>query len=579
MYINNQLEIVLPLSTYNVLSSFFESAEIRRDCFTIFIKFPKIINLKKALQLLERNGFRVKIEREEYNKIYGFEDLGVEHSDSFNEQLDMKKPPLNNLQKEGILKMASLSRCLNMDDTGTGKTYQTITALNTKFRLGDIDFLFILCPSKVINKWKDELLLFGNFAKEEEIATVLTSDSDNLYDFIDYKVIITSYDTFRVLISKELKRQKRGKKARKTVYDFNKFGNKMGLILDEAHKIKNPSSQIAAAVLSHKSYYQVMYALSATLAPNKFFELWSALFLIDSNLVEGSYSNFINKYYILHKIYKTPLYPREKLIRNFIDNELKHFSIKRSLQDTGIQSKRHIIKIPVVMSSKHYEYYKKVTINSFHELGQVRDIRQLKVASNLFPLMQLLCSDPSIVRYSEAFQTYSKDYEVDWDFVNDNTKWESLKRLIANHSNDKILIWTSHPRMAQVLYQHLLQEYGNVVTNSYDYKTLEELKENYQDSRFVIVSVGKFSTGLEFTDFRVSIFWDRDFSYVNWYQAIGRNYRVITKQDVYIYVLLFKNSIEIAQDNALENKQSFNDMIKKSLTNDEIADLILGDYQ
>ncbi|XP_054466494.1 DNA excision repair protein ERCC-6-like 2 [Anoplopoma fimbria] len=209
---------------------------------------------------------------------------------------------LRDYQREGIRFIYNnyiRSRgCILGDDMGLGKTVQVIgflaALLNKTGTWEDIknnrpEFLqsqmpskqskpnkvfLIVAPLSVLYNWKDELDTWGHFQcvvvhglrKEEELARIKNGRIE---------IALTTYETLRLCLDQ-----------------FNNI-DWSAVVVDEAHKIKNPNSQITQAMKDLKCKIRV--GLTGTVLQNNLEELWCVMdWAIPGCL--GSLGNFKNKF-------------------------------------------------------------------------------------------------------------------------------------------------------------------------------------------------------------------------------------------------------------------------------------------
>ncbi|XP_071374423.1 DNA excision repair protein ERCC-6-like 2 [Centroberyx affinis] len=184
------------------------------------------------------------------------------------------------------------------DDMGLGKTVQVIgflaAVLHKTGTWEDIEnnrpqFLLSQMPSKqskpnkvflivaplsLLYNWKDELDTWGHFQcvvvhglkKEEELARIRKGR---------FEIALTTYETLRLCLDQ-----------------FNSI-DWSAVIVDEAHKIKNPNSQITQAMKELRC--QVRIGLTGTILQNNLDELWCVMdWAIPGCL--GSLGHFKNKF-------------------------------------------------------------------------------------------------------------------------------------------------------------------------------------------------------------------------------------------------------------------------------------------
>ncbi|XP_034090882.1 DNA excision repair protein ERCC-6-like 2 isoform X2 [Gymnodraco acuticeps] len=191
---------------------------------------------------------------------------------------------LRDYQREGIrfiYKNYIGSRgCILGDDMGLGKTVQVIgflaAVLHKRGTWEDIEknrpqFLqsqmpskqskpnkvfLIVAPLSVLYNWKDELDTWGHFQcvvvhglrKEEELARIKKGRIE---------IALTTYETLRLCLDQ-----------------FNNI-DWSAVVVDEAHKLKNPNSQITQAMKDLKCKIRV--GLTGTILQNNLEELWCVM--------------------------------------------------------------------------------------------------------------------------------------------------------------------------------------------------------------------------------------------------------------------------------------------------------------
>ncbi|XP_057688552.1 DNA excision repair protein ERCC-6-like 2 [Corythoichthys intestinalis] len=208
---------------------------------------------------------------------------------------------LRDYQREGIRfiynNYCHSRGCILGDDMGLGKTVQVLgflaAALHKKGTWEDIEsnkphflqsqtsskrsrpnrLFLIVAPLSVLYNWKDELDTWGHFQyavvhglrKQEELARVKKGRVE---------ITLTTYETLRLCLTQ-----------------FNNI-NWSAVFVDEAHKIKNPNSQITQAMKGLKC--QIRIGLTGTILQNNLEELWCVMDWAVPGCL-GSLGHFKNK--------------------------------------------------------------------------------------------------------------------------------------------------------------------------------------------------------------------------------------------------------------------------------------------
>ncbi|KAM6931370.1 DNA excision repair protein ERCC-6-like 2 [Xenentodon cancila] len=209
---------------------------------------------------------------------------------------------LRDYQREGIKFIYNnyihATGCILGDDMGLGKTVQVIgflaAVLHKTGTWEDVEnnrplFLqsqkpsepsiprkvfLIVAPLSVLYNWKDELDTWGYFQcvvvhglrKEEELARINKGRIE---------IALTTYETLRLCVDQ-----------------FNKI-DWSAVVVDEAHKIKNPNSQITQAMKTLRC--KIRIGLTGTILQNNLEELWCVMdWAIPGCL--GTLGHFKNKF-------------------------------------------------------------------------------------------------------------------------------------------------------------------------------------------------------------------------------------------------------------------------------------------
>ncbi|MFN7329153.1 MAG: DEAD/DEAH box helicase, partial [Bacteroidota bacterium] len=167
-----------------------------------------------------------------------------------------------------------LGGCL-ADDMGLGKTVQTLTLLQSEKEKGNAGTSLLVMPTSLMYNWEMEA---KKFTPELKILTYTgTLRNKDVSRFSKYDLVLTSYGITRLDIE-ELQK-----------FFFNY------VILDESQVIKNPTANIAKAVMQLRSRFKL--TLTGTPLENTTLDLWSQMTFINPGLLGGQ--SFFKKEYQL----------------------------------------------------------------------------------------------------------------------------------------------------------------------------------------------------------------------------------------------------------------------------------------
>lgn len=308
----------------------------------------------------------------------------------------------------------------------TGKTPTLCCLLKAK----GFNQSVIVAPASTIYKWKEEYLFWNGGACE----VVSGSKPKRLKLYKEFEgTLVIGYETLRMDIEEVLK-------LRPQVD---------GLVLDEAHRLRNYKSQQSKAIFKLGKKAQCRIAMSGTPAYNKADNLFGILHFLYPTLF-SSYWNFVNYYFNVEEKVIYPGGMPKKLqevgqVRADRQTELSEFleliSTQRKRQDIMKwlpQKDYQMIKLP--LEKKQEKAYNEIV--NFWETkgGEVVCQNQLDRLTRL----RQMCVAP------ELLGVKGKSPKTDWilQFIKDYpdtpvlivSKFESYLRLLAEHLPNALTI-------------------------------------------------------------------------------------------------------------------------------------------
>jgi SNF2 family DNA or RNA helicase len=198
---------------------------------------------------------------EKLKKIRGKEDLKAPTSSILKTAFEDGSPlVLRQYQMQGILHLLAMPRFVLGDDTGLGKTLQTIAALSYLWdKKPDIPAV-ILTTKSAVGQWESE---FERFTIGVEVFKVLGTKAKRAKIYEEFKkaagpkALIMGYRT--------------------AVMDFEYIQNITGhvMIFDEATAFKNDTAQVHQVCKHMAGSAERVWSLSATIIKNRLMEAWA----------------------------------------------------------------------------------------------------------------------------------------------------------------------------------------------------------------------------------------------------------------------------------------------------------------
>ncbi|XP_062310171.1 DNA excision repair protein ERCC-6-like 2 [Osmerus eperlanus] len=515
---------------------------------------------------------------------------------------------LRDYQREGIQfiyhSYVQSRGCILGDDMGLGKTIQVIgflAALLHKTGTGeDIEnnrpqFLLtqatskncrpkkaflIVAPLSVLYNWKDELETWGHFQvvvvhglhKEEELTRVRRGRSE---------IALTTYETLRLGLDQ-----------------FNSI-DWCAVIVDEAHKIKNPNSQITHAMKRLRC--QVRVGLTGTILQNNLDELWCVMdWAIPGCL--GSLGHFKNKFSDpieqgqKHTATKRSLATGRKAVRA-LARKLSHWFLRRTKALISQQLPKKDDRVVYCSLTEFQQAVYRTVLESEDvslllrssekcSCGSGRTRRKccykvnrdgVEVSSLYFSYLAILrkvanhvallqsTADTSSKQKKYVNAICEKVFQKFPDFIQRckhesfeamsdpmySGKMKALQKLLKHYMQrkDKVLLFSMSTKLLNVLESYCMAEGldysrldGN--TKARDRMTVVKNFNSRPDINICLVSTMAGGLGLNFVGANVVVLFDPTWNPANDLQAIDRAYRIGQCRDVTVLRLISLGTVE-----------------------------------
>lgn len=404
----------------------------------------------------------------------------------------------------------------------------------------------VVSPSSLTLNWQNETEKFAGELKTLVIRGTLSERKRRISEIDQYDLIITSYDLLKRDI--ELYEQKD--------YVFRY------MIADEAQYLKNSNTQNAKAIKKIKA--DTRYALTGTPIENSLAELWS----IFDFIMPG----YLFTYRTFKAMYETPIVKEENQeVMAKLRMLIEPFILRRNKKEVLTELPDKTITI---LNNEMGEEQKNLYLNYLAQAKQdlAEEINlngyersQMQILAALTRLRQICCH-PAL--FIEDYQEGSSKLDQCMEIVEEATK-----------GGHKILLFSGYTSMFEIIEKELKQleiKYFKLTGSTKveeRIKLVDEFNENPSIQVFLI-SLKAGGTGLNLTGADMVIHYDPWWNLSTENQATDRAYRIGQKNNVQVYKLITKNSIEekiyeLQQkkgelvDNMLSTKTSFVNRLSK----------------
>lgn len=426
-------------------------------------------------------------------------------------------------------------RWLLGDEQGLGKTKQVIDVAVAKKLQNGYKHCLIICGVNGLKwNWANEVkthsnesaYILGQRIKNHKLT--IASNSAKLDDLraisnINDYFIITNVETLRNdAITQELVK-------------LCKSGEISMIAADEVHKMKNPSSQQGKGFL--KLQAKTMIAMTGTPLMNTPLDLYIILKWLGYE--RHAFYAFKKHYAVMGGFGGYQVVGYRNL--NELQEQLDSIMLRRLKDDVLDLPAKLYVDEYVEMTPKQKQIYDEVT-------ADIRmNIDNIKMANN--PLAELIR-----MRQATGYTGILSST------IQESAKLDRMEELVddAVENGKKVVIFSNWTQMTDIIRARLSTKYKGVVitgqTNDAERQVNVNHFQNNPECKYILGTIGAMGTGLTLTAGTVEIFMDEPWNKANKEQAEDRCHRVGTTQNVTIYTLICKDTIDERIHDLVEQK-------------------------
>ncbi len=409
-------------------------------------------------------------------------------------------------------------RAILADEVGLGKTIEAGMIIKEYALRGLAKKILILTPASLCRQWAAEL------SQKFALYPVLAKGD---FDWERYDLVIASLDL--------AKQEKHRKVIENLYYDL--------LVIDEAHKLKNPSTKNWQFVSGIRKKFFLL--LTATPLQNDLKELFNLISLLRPGQL-GSYRTFRKNFVADKRVAKNPEELRSLLGRVMIRN-------KRGPQIN--LPARKVATMPIATSPEEQELYRRVTafVKEEYRKGERAAVNPL----TLLTLQREICSS-SFAAATTLFNLSQKADEVEAKKilslmelsgqVKENTKMNLVEEILRQIGTEKVIIFTEF--LATQRYIHARLKRQGILSLTFD-GSMSASKKDFTLGRFrrdpahqVLICTESGGEGVNLQFCRTMINYDLPWNPMRLEQRIGRIHRLGQTREVFIYNLITRGTIE-----------------------------------
>ena len=461
-------------------------------------------------------------------------------------------------QEEGFQYGISHTRWLLGDEQGLGKTKQAIDIAVAKKQMLGYKHCLVICGVNGLKwNWKNEIAthsdekshILGERTKKNK--TTIGSNKDKLSDIQDLPeayFIITNVESLRdkAILEELVKKIKAG--------EINMC------VADEIHKMKNPASQQGKGFL--KILPECRIAMTGTPLMNSPIDLYVPLKWLGYE--DHAYYMFKQHYCVYGGFGGYEVIGYRYL--DELQTKLNAIMLRRLKADVlDLPEKLHIDEY-VEMTTKQAQIYKEVQTQLMMDID--------KIAQSFNPLAELIR-----LRQATGYTGILSST------IKESAKLDRMEELVdeAVANGKKVVIFSQWTSITNIAYDRLLNKgfVGQMITGETKDESRQLIIDAFQTSEyqdFIIGTIGAMGTGLTLTAGTVEIFLDEPWNKALKDQAEDRCHRVGTTENITIYTLICKNTIDERINSIVKSKGEMSDVIVdgKKLNDKELVQYLLS---
>lgn len=314
---------------------------------------------------------------------------------------------------------------------------------------------------------------------------------------------------------------------------------RVAVILDEAHKIKNPEAEVAQALLGLANGFIRRVIMTGTPVANRPYDLWSQVRFLDGGEALGDdFPSFRQSLDLANDLGRDE--GRATLFADALEGLFKRirpFSIRETKKTSGLKlPDKTVTNLEVPLEARQAEIY-----------SQFRD----ELAAVVVQGGQAVLDDAEglLKRLLRLVQVASNPAMIDQAYRAMPGKLPVLESLLHEivDAGEKAVVWTSFTDNADMLAHHFDELGVGLVHGGISMTKREEALTSFKtdpECRVLVATPGAAKEGLTLTVANHAIFYDRTFSLDDYLQAQDRIHRISQERACHVRNLIATDTVD-----------------------------------
>lgn len=418
-------------------------------------------------------------------------------------------------QVDAIHFVKDLSYAAIFHEQGLGKTKIAIDLSLLWLDKDVVDTVFIITKKSLVENWKNEVKGHCHITPH-----ILSSNRAQNSTSLNSPVLIyiTNYETIAANV--------------KLIKMFF-MTCRVGCILDESQKIKNPDAYLTRVFHEIASLFERRIIMTGTPAANRPYDIWAQIKFLDNGETLGSSFDTFRQEMDLPKCNNKSDDYKGRL--STINKRIAPFTVRETKDTAGIHLPNKTIltrnvKLPSWQLNRYTTYRDELAFE-YKKEGIIETDRVDSILKRLLRLVQC-ASNPGL---------------IDGNYELEPAKLPVLTEMCHDFTKEsKVIVWTGFIENVEWLAKKLSKFNPAIIHGSLSlHHRNESVRKFTNSSNLVLIATpGAAKEGLTLTVANHAIFFDRSFSLDDYLQAQDRIHRISQTRDCFIHNLIARDTID-----------------------------------
>jgi SNF2 family DNA or RNA helicase len=406
-------------------------------------------------------------------------------------------------------------------EQGLGKTKIGIDLALSWLKEGAVDSVIVVTKRALVKNWSDEI-------KAHTFIEARVLDQDKNANFFAFNSPARLYLTHYEVLRSEQRRFALFQKTRK-----------IGVILDESQKIKNPDAELTKTFHRLSAGFVRRIIMTGTPVANRPYDIWAQIKFLDGGESLGpSFTEFRENLDLSNQLVDSLMAQAAFEDRlGSIFEKIKPFTVRETKGTAGIElPEKHIQNVLVPLEEHQRALYEQFRTELSAEVlrgGELVTDDAEEILKRLLRLVQV-ASNPLL---------------VDESYKGEPGKLSTARNLITRALADgsKAILWTNFVANADWLAKQF-SDCGSVVVHGNrriaDRNAALDAFKRDPAVKVLVATPASAKEGLTLTVANHAVFFDRSFSLDDYLQAQDRIHRISQKKECHIWNLVAQDTVD-----------------------------------